>query len=149
MKRRWKWTAVAVPVVLILIQAVPQDRSNPPTVAEVAAPSEVASILHRACYDCHSHETRWPWYSYVAPVSWLVVGHVTEGREHLNFSEWAAYDSEEREDKLEEIWEEVEEGGMPLRGYRWLHRKARLSQNDRDLIHQWVTNPEATTPNTR
>jgi hypothetical protein len=73
----------------IAIQLAPIDHDNPPATASVTAPAPVASILRRACYDCHSHETTWPWYSYVAPVSWLVARDVHEGRRHMDFSTWA------------------------------------------------------------
>lgn len=129
---------VAVAVLLIGIQLVPVDRSNPPVTGEVAAPEEVMTVLEESCYDCHSHETRWPWYAYVAPVSWLVAHDVEEGREHLNFSAWASYDTEDVADHMEEIWEEVEEGKMPLDKYVWLHRDARLTDADLDIVYAWT-----------
>jgi hypothetical protein len=81
---------IAVGVALGLAQLVPLDRSNPPVSAEVPATPEVRAILKRSCYDCHSNETRWPWYAYAAPMSWLLVYDVHEAREHMNFSTWDA-----------------------------------------------------------
>jgi hypothetical protein len=124
--------------VVILIQFIPVDRSNPPVEQEIVVSDEVRAVLRESCYDCHSNETRWPWYSYVAPVSWLVAEDVEHAREHVNFSTWNRYDAEERADHLEEIWEEIEEGGMPLRKYVWLHNDARLTDDDENVLRTWV-----------
>jgi hypothetical protein len=98
----------------------------------------VKAILKRACYDCHSHETVWPWYSYVAPVSWWVAKDVHQGREELNFSTWGAYSTKERVEKMQESREEVEEGAMPPWFYTTAHRDARLSREDRAMLHTWA-----------
>jgi hypothetical protein len=137
---------LALGVLLIGIQLVPVSRTNPPAMGEVDAPAEVVAVLEESCYDCHSHETRWPWYAYVAPVSWLVAHDVDEGREHLNFSAWSQYDAEERAEKLEEIWEEVDEGKMPLDKYVWLHSNARLTNADLEVLRTWVHASEPTAP---
>jgi Haem-binding domain len=100
-------------VAFVVIQLIPVDRSNPAVAADMPTLPEVKAILKRACYDCHSHETVWPWYSYVAPVSWWVAKDVHQGREELNFSTWDAYSTKERVEKMQESWEEVEEGAMP------------------------------------
>ena len=97
----------------------------------------VRAVLERSCYDCHSHETRWPWYAWVAPTSWLLAWDVSEAREHLNFSTWNRYDAEKRRELLEEAWEEVEEGHMPLRIYLWLHPDAKLGDAERELLRDW------------
>lgn len=123
---------------LLLIQLIPASRTNPPVEGLVPAPDSVLAVLRQSCFDCHSYETRWPWYAHVAPVSWLVAQDVNEGREHLNFSTWNRYDAERRADKLEEIWEEVEAGEMPLKIYLPLHPDAKLSQRDRAVIHTWT-----------
>jgi hypothetical protein len=129
--------ALAVVAALLLIQLVPVDRENPPVTSEVAAPEPVRAVLRRSCYDCHSHETRWPWYARVAPVSWLVAHDVHEGREHLNFSTWDRYDAKKRRELREEAWEEVDEGEMPLWFYLPLHPDARLSDADRAALRAW------------
>jgi hypothetical protein len=129
---------LALAVVIVLIQLVPVDRTNPPVEQEVAAPPEVRSVLARSCYDCHSHETVWPWYSRIAPVSWLVAHDVEEAREHLNFSTWNRLDAGKRAEALEEIWEEVSEGEMPLWYYLPLHPGARLSRQDLELLRGWT-----------
>ncbi len=132
--------AAAVLAGLAAIQLVPVDRSNPPVETEIDAPPDVHAILERSCYDCHSNQTRWPWYARVAPISWLVAHDVEEGREHLNFSEWNRLDGEERAELIEEVWEEVEEGEMPLWFYLPLHPEARLSPGDMETLRDWARN---------
>ena len=102
--------AIAALVVFALLQLKQPDRTNPPIESEVDAPPEVREILRRACYDCHSHETRWPWYSYVAPVSWWIGDHVEHARKDMNFSRWPTFDLEEQEHIFADIREEVSEG---------------------------------------
>jgi cytochrome c551/c552 len=114
------------------------DRTNPPVTGDIAAPSEVKAVLRRACYDCHSNETVWPWYSEVAPVSWLLAHDVGEGRDELNFSAWAAYTPAQRRKKLKESAEEVAEGGMPPWYYVLMHPEARLGPADRGLLRDWT-----------
>ncbi len=122
---------------LALIQFVPVDHSNPPVTGEVEASSQVMEVLRSSCYDCHSNETRWPWYSRVAPVSWRIAQHVEEGREHINFSEWQGLPAEDLEDALEEIWEEVEKGAMPLPDYLRMHPEAALTDSQREVLRRW------------
>ncbi len=137
MKRNTRLLAYGVGA-LLAIQLVPIDRSNPPAQGEVEAPQAVQAILERSCYDCHSYETRWPWYGYVAPISWLLAFDVHEGREHLNFSTWGLLDDEDREHALEETWEMVEEGEMPLWFYLPPHPEARLSGADVEALRVWT-----------
>lgn len=133
-----KKTLIAVAVLLVAIQFVPLGRTNPPATTKVPAPPEALAVLERSCFDCHSNETRWPWYAYVAPVSWLVTHDVKEGREHVNFSEWAQYDAEKVADILDEVHDEVEEGKMPLPIYLVMHGDARLSAQDKQALHAWA-----------
>ena len=128
----------AIAGLLVVIQLIPVDRSNPPVEEEVPAPTAVRQILRTSCYDCHSNESVWPWYAYVAPVSWLVTHDVHEAREHMNFSTWNDYDEDERIELLEEVWEEVEDGEMPLWFYVPLHPEAELAEQDKRLLHGWV-----------
>jgi len=137
MKKVLKLGLAVLATLFLLAQFVPVDRANPPVETEIDAPPEVLALLGRSCYDCHSHQTRWPWYSRVAPVSWLVVRDVEEGREHLNFSTWNRYSPKERSHKIEEIWEEVEKGEMPLWFYLPLHPEARLSDGDLATLRPW------------
>ena len=95
-------------------------------------------MFRRACNDCHSNQTVWPWYSHVAPVSWFVIDHVNHGRSHLNFSDWARYGAEEADDLLGSIAEEVRDGEMPLTSYTLLHPEAKITQDERTMIIEWA-----------
>jgi hypothetical protein len=137
MKRKVVIIAGAVVVLFLAIQLVPVDRSNPPVVADFDGPPDVEAVLRGSCYDCHSHETEWPWYSYVAPSSWLVAHDVEEAREHLNLSSWGTYDARRQAKLAEEMWEEVEDGEMPLLMFRLAHPDARLTETDRATLRAW------------
>jgi hypothetical protein len=120
------------------------DRSNPPAdpvqrlEAAAPPPAPVQAILRRACYDCHSNETRWPWYAQVPPGSYLVAHHVKEGRAELNFSSWGGYTAKRQAHKLKEACEQVEQGKMPMSQYLLLHRDARLAAGDVTAICDWA-----------
>jgi hypothetical protein len=111
---------------------------------EVPADPQVRAILERSCYDCHSRKTRWPWYAHVAPVSWLLSRDVHEGRKHVDFTAWDSYSEKKRAKKLGDVWEEVEQGEMPLWFYVPLHPEARLSDADRESLHAWTRSLGAT-----
>jgi hypothetical protein len=138
MRRRVRFGLVALLAVVALAQLVPVRRDDPPVVSDVAAPPAVDVVLRRACYDCHSHETRWPWYAWVAPTSWLVADDVHQGRKHLDFSTWNAYPPKTRIKKLDAIADAVTEGWMPYWPYLLVHRDARLATADAELIAGWA-----------
>ncbi len=116
----------------VAIQFAPVDRSNPRVLREIKWDSpETRELAKRACFDCHSNETVWPWYSKVAPVSWRVSGHVVDGRRHLNFSAWH-YPNE----NYDEIVEVMEKGEMPLSDYLLLHGKAKLTPGETERLLQ-------------
>jgi hypothetical protein len=125
-------------ILLIIIQFIPVEKSNPAIESEIPATAEVQKILSRSCYDCHSHQTVWPWYSQVAPVSWLIAHDVKEGREHLNFSVWSEFDWRKKVKIFEEIQEVIEKGEMPLTSYLWMHPNARLDINDQMILKSWL-----------
>lgn len=125
-------------VLVAAIQLVPIDRRNPPVTAEVAGAQEFLVILKRSCFDCHSNETTWPWYSRIAPVSWMLAYDVYEGREHLNFSHWGDYPGEKQVKLRKEIREEVDEGEMPPFQYNLVHQGARLGNQDKEIIRRWT-----------
>lgn len=131
-------------VMFAAIQLFPPERTNPPVdpartlEAHVAIPADIAAVLERSCRDCHSNETTWPWYSYVAPASWLLAYDVREARGEMNFSEWGDYDAEDASHLLEEACELVEEGEMPLPPYTWLHPGAKLSEGDVARLCEWT-----------
>ena len=137
-KRIVRWSIAALAITLVVIQFIPVDRTNPPVETEVRATVEVRQVLRRACYDCHSNETIWPWYSRIAPVSWLVARDVREGREELNFSTWNRPTTKERIKALHESQETVEEGEMPLWFDIPTHPQARLSVQDRSVLRAWL-----------
>ncbi len=120
----------------IVIQFVPVDRSNPPVVADFDGPENVEAILRRSCYDCHSNEVSWPWYSRLAPVSWLVARDVKKGREELNFSDWPRFAA--KSDMRDEIVEEIDEGEMPLPIYLITHRDANVTAEERAILEAWA-----------
>jgi len=134
--RWWKIGGVLLVLAVVGIQLVPVERPNPPVERVIRAPADVDSVLRRACWDCHSNQTEWPWYSHVAPVSWYVAHDVEDGREHLNFTEWPE-DPEEARDLIGEIGEQVESGAMPPTSFRLMHPEARLDEETRQLLIDW------------
>lgn len=135
MSRRWKQGAVVVAVALAAAQLIRPDRANPPThvrrtiQAQVGMPAALSAVLDRACRDCHSNGTVWPWYTRVAPVSWLMKYGVTKGRAAVNFSEWTGYSPPQQRDLLTLSCTDVTQGKMPG-VYTVLHPEMRLSADD-------------------
>lgn len=129
---------------LTVIQFFRPSRTNPAELTDRAIQShvpwqpEVSAVFERACRDCHSNRTVWPWYSNVAPVSWFVAGHVNQARSHLNVSEWSGYDSLERAAFLNKMCDFVRTGRMPLASYTWIHRNAVLAEMDVDVLCSWT-----------
>ena len=143
--RRWlKWSLLGAGIALLVAQAVPIDRSNPaaaPGQAIYAAenlPPPVRQVFQRSCNNCHSNDTSWPWYSYVAPVSWIIASDVHHARRQMNFSAWRNYPAKKREEKLEEICEQVTNGDMPDPKYLLVHRNARITSAERTAVCQWT-----------
>ncbi len=136
---KWiKKTAVFFVIAMVAMQFIPIDTSNPSDRGQPAAPPEVTAILRRACYNCHSNETSWPWYARLAPISFLLSSDVREGRKELNFSIWDRYDGRRKGRKLKEIIKQVKEGDMPPWYYVPVHPEAKLSDADRDAIMKWA-----------
>jgi hypothetical protein len=139
-----KWLLIALVAVFVGLQFVRPARTNPAfdqaetIYARLQITPEVSAILDRSCQDCHSNSTRWPWYSNVVPASWFLVDHVNEGREHLNFSEWGKLDKRRADKRLEEMCEQVSEREMPMDSYTWIHRSAKLSDEDRKILCSWT-----------
>ena len=134
-KRVLAYVALGAVALLLLIQAVPygRDHSNPPVIGEPAWDSpQTRELVAGACFDCHSNETNWPWYTNVAPASWLVENDVNGGRSTLNFSEW----DKPQDTSVSDIVEAVQGGGMPPFYYAWMpnHAKARLSKSEKDRL---------------
>ncbi len=133
-----KKALIILVVILVAIQFIPVDKTNPPVTAELDAPMEIISVFKKSCYDCHSNETVWPWYSNIALASWFVAADVKEVREHLNFSEWGYLSRKDIVKMKEEIWEEIKKEKMPLWQYKILHPEANFTQKDKDLIRGWA-----------
>ena len=133
-----KKALIIIVILLVAIQFIPSKKTNPPATAEINAPNGVMAVFKRACYDCHSNETVWPWYSNVVPVSFLIESDVNEGRLNLNFSEWGNLSRKNKAKLKEEIWELIEKGIMPLGKYLFLHPEAELSNKDKHIIQNWV-----------
>jgi hypothetical protein len=138
-----KWVAITLLILFVLIQVVRPAKTNPPvdqshTIRTVMhVPPAVDAILQRSCYDCHSNNTVWPWYSNVAPLSWWLVGHVNDGRRSLALSEWSGYTPRKASHKLDQMCDEVEKGDMPLSSYLILHPTAKLSDSDKVTLCNW------------
>jgi hypothetical protein len=131
-----KYAGLVILLSLVVVQFFQPEKANPPAPPEadfvmVAKPSpEVAAIVKRACRDCHSNSTTWPWYSRIAPVSWLVAADVKEARSRLNFSEWNHLGPDMSRIRLKEACSEVKSGGMPMWQYKLMHPAARLTDSD-------------------
>ncbi|BDA78984.1 heme-binding protein [Leptospira kobayashii] len=126
-------------ILLVLVQFIPVERENPEESAPIRVDSKLNSILERSCYDCHSHKTKWPIYSYVFPLSYFVSNHVREGREELNFSEWEKLSLDKKIKKADSILEAIEEDEMPLKSYTWIHRDAVIGEEDIKILKDWIS----------
>jgi hypothetical protein len=139
-----KRLTLAAVIVLVVIQVFRPAARNPPVDPKreihtnLSVDPTAAIVLPRACNDCHSNRTIWPWYSHVAPASWLVVSDVNRGRKALNFSEWSTYAAEAQQKHLSEICKEVTEGEMPGFSYTLIHRDAKLSEADKTAVCSWT-----------
>lgn len=135
---------IGIAILLVVIQVVRPERTNPigdggrTIQARTQMTEPVSAILDRSCKDCHSFNTVWPWYSNVAPASWLVTHDVNEGREHLSLSDWAKYDKKKALNKLDEICDEVSDGNMPPGYYTMMHSAAKLSAEDQKILCDWT-----------
>ncbi|MCC3215800.1 heme-binding domain-containing protein [Chryseobacterium sp. X308] len=133
------WTLVA----FALIQFFPVDRVNKPVDSAVnfvdsrKSPEKIRTLLKNACYDCHSNETVYPKYAFIAPISWSVKSHVNEGREHLNFSTWGTYNKDLKENMLTKSIQTIQNKTMPMPGYIVYHKEANLSEAERALLIQY------------
>ena len=134
-----KKAGIAIVLIFVLIQLIPygRDHTNPPTVQEPQWDTpKTRELFMRACANCHSNETKWPWYSNVAPVSWLVQHDVDEGREHFNISMW----QHQKKNKGDEAAEELREGEMPPFMYLLAHPEAKLTDNEKQQLIQGLVN---------
>ena len=144
MKKTFKRLLAGLGAIFMALQFTNAPRTNPPVapghdlMAANPPPAEIAARLRASCYDCHSDETRWPWYSHVAPVSWLVASDVKAGRERLNFSEWPHDLPQRAAKRLSRISEELDYHDMPPGKYTLMHPEARLTTDQRRALIAWA-----------
>lgn len=134
-----KVTIIVFFTILLLMQIIQVEKTNPKSDGslEINAPVEIKELFINACYDCHSNQTVWPWYSSIAPASWIIKGHVEDGRRSLNFEEWESYSEKEKNKQLREIYRTVY-ASMPPKDYIRMHDKADLTKEQRELIREWT-----------
>lgn len=135
---------ILIVLALIGIQFITIDKTNPPInsnkdfITLTDPPKDMETIIQAACYDCHSHKTEYPWYSDVAPFSWIIKEHVNNGRNHLNFSVWSDYKEKKKDHKLEECIDMIKSGEMPMKGYVFFHDEAEISQDQKMALLNWL-----------
>ena len=134
-----KKTAIFIILTLILIQLIPVTKTNPPVDKNLSlnAPIKVALILKKGCYDCHSNETKWPYYSDIAPVSFFVASHVNKGRKAINFSKYNEIDSKIKKERLKRAITTVNNGMMALPSYLSAHEEAKLTKDEKKILTEW------------
>lgn len=144
MKNKIKFLGYALVVAIVLLQVYPSDKpmvrtENPDDLLLTnKVPENIASILKSACYDCHSNESKFPWYSNIAPIKWLVYDDIKEAREELNFSEWNTINRSDKGELLDDLSTVISEGEMPLEKYVLLHPEAKLSEENREALVNWA-----------
>ncbi|MFT5103214.1 MAG: hypothetical protein ACI86C_000866 [Candidatus Latescibacterota bacterium] len=142
MNKKFKYLAILGLLAFVVVQFIRPDKNSEgyETVmtfeSETKPSKQLAAVLKENCYDCHSGQTRYPWYSEIAPASYWLSDHIKDGKKHFNVSEWEGYSLKKKEHKLEELIEMVEEGEMPLDSYTWIH--GYLEENDKELMLQWA-----------
>jgi cytochrome c551/c552 len=144
LRKLLKWIAIVLVVLFVGMQLKRPAMTNPPVdqsqtiEAHTQITPQAKDILDRSCSDCHSNKTVWPWYTNVAPISWWIAGHINEGRQNMNLSEWAKLDQNSQDRKLRQMCDEVQDGAMPLPSYLPMHPKARLSEQDKKTLCDWT-----------
>lgn len=138
MKKALGWITLTGLLLFVGIQFIPVGRTNPSVTGDIPAPAEIKTLLRNACYNCHSHETAWPWYSHVAPVSWLIASDVKNGRRKMNLSTWADYKPAKQGMLLDDAIEQIGQGDMPPFYYVWMHPNARLTDAQKKQLTSWM-----------
>jgi len=144
MKNKKKLILGILIIIFVLLQIYPSEKpsvtiDNPnDLIVTDKVPEAIALKLKTACYDCHSNKTKFPWYSNIAPMKWLIYDHINHGREELNFSEWNTLTIDDKADALDDISSMILDGDMPLSGYVKFHSEAKLSEADREAIAAWA-----------
>lgn len=142
--KTWLQGVLFLVLLFAVIQIIHPKTANPPVesakmiTSTLAVDPDIASLLERSCHDCHSNNTVWPWYSQVAPASWLVVSDVNRGRRAMNLSEWAGIDAAKRRSLITHICAEVRDGEMPPQAYKVVHRNAGVATADVNVLCAWT-----------
>jgi hypothetical protein len=135
---------IVIAIALVAMQFIRPDRNIASQVSSTdisgvfIMPDSVKIILQNACFDCHSNNTRYPWYANIQPTGWWLAGHIKEAKGDLNFSEFGGYEQRKQISKLEGVAAVIEEGMMPLRSYKMMHKNARLSADEKNLVIEWA-----------
>ena len=131
---------LSVVFLLVAIQFIAPAKTNPRVDDSLAlhTDSKVQNVLKKSCYDCHSFETKWTTYADIAPFSWLIVSHVNDGRNALNFSKWSEIDSDIKVKRLQRVIQTTNNGMMPLPSYLSFHEEAKLSSDDKKILREWA-----------
>jgi Haem-binding domain len=135
---------IALLVVFVIIQFIRPTKNNNTTATAddmnvlYPIPDSVHKILDKACFDCHSNNTRYPWYFSIQPVAWWMNDHINEGKGELNFSEFGKRTLARQAKKLKKLAKEVQDGGMPLESYSWIHKEAVLTENEKKMVVNWA-----------
>jgi hypothetical protein len=131
-------------IVLVIIQFIRPEKNKAATISandlskQYDIPANVQGILKKSCYDCHSNNTKYPWYSEIQPVGWWLQYHVNEGKAAMNLSEYLAYEPKDQHHIMEELMEEVKENHMPLNSYLWIHKGAKLTKEEKETMLIWA-----------
>jgi len=144
MKKIAQKIGIALAIVLVVIQFFRPEKNinTQPAATHIsklyAVPADVEQILVNACYDCHSNNTVYPWYSNIQPVAWWLADHVEDGKKHLNFDAYTTYNLRRQYHKMEEVIEQVDENEMPMKSYQLAHSNARLTDAQKQLLINWA-----------
>lgn len=142
--KKFKKIAIALVVVFIIIQFIQPAHNKSVQVLPTnfagmyKPPLQVQQILQNACYDCHSNNTNYPWYSSIQPMAWMMARHITNGKEKLNFSDFGSNTTRKQISKLKEISNQVKDGEMPITSYKLMHKNANLSKEEETLLMNWL-----------
>ena len=145
MKIRKSYIVSVLLILLIGIQFIRPARNYSGAISENSLgrlyeiPDTVSWVLQKACFDCHSNNTRYPWYSNVQPFGWMLANHIRKGKTDLNFDEFGTYSARKQKNKLKAVVNQIRDDNMPLRSYTWMHKDARLSEEEKQLLINWFT----------
>ena len=139
-----KKVLIGLLILVVIMQLLQPTRNISEGISEnditkmYAIPADVQIVFEQKCYDCHSNNTRYPWYIHIQPIGWWMASHIKKAKDDLNFSEFKTYSQKQLTHKLEEVSEVVNEGEMPLRSYIWLHKEAEVTPTEKTAINDWV-----------